>query len=88
MDRGNWLIVQNCNFSERFLYKIEYLLEKANENWNPNFRLWLIYNEYSLNSKSFPTSLLLRSLKGNLHYTVPNCSHVVDFQKLMLLLHN
>lgn len=68
MDRGNWLIVQNCNFSEHFLYKIEYLLGKANENWNPNFRLWLIFNEDSLQSKSFPISLLLRSLKGNLHY--------------------
>lgn len=66
MDRGNWLIVQNCNFSVHFLYEIEYLLEQANESWHSNFRLWLIFNEDSLLSKSFPISLLLRSLKGDI----------------------
>eukprot|EP00102_Acyrthosiphon_pisum_P024426 XP_016661636.1 PREDICTED: dynein heavy chain 10, axonemal-like [Acyrthosiphon pisum] len=63
MYRGNWLIVQNCNFSVRFLYGIEYILEQANESWHPNFRLWLIFNGDSSLSDSFPISLLLRSLK-------------------------
>lgn len=69
MCRGNWLIVQNCNFSIRFLYGIEYILEQANESWHPNFRLWLIFNGDSSLSDSFPISLLLRSLKGNVLFT-------------------
>lgn len=69
MYRGNWLIVQNCNFSIRFLFNIECILEQANENWHPNFRLWLIFNGYSSLSGSFPISLLLRSLKGNILFT-------------------
>jgi len=67
--RGNWLVVQNCNFSARFLYEIEYILEQANECWHPNFRLWLIFNGDSLLCDSFPISLLLRSLKGNIVLT-------------------
>lgn len=64
MDRGDWLIVHNCNFSISFVYKIEYLLEQRNTNWHSNFRLWLIFNEDSGISKLIPISLLLRSLKG------------------------
>lgn len=64
MDRGNWLVVQNCTFSVTFLRKTEYLLERANGNWHPNFRLWLILDEHSLPSESLPISLLLRSIKG------------------------
>jgi len=79
MYRGNWLIVQNCNFSVHFLYETEYILEQSNESWHPNFRLWLIFNGDSLSSDSFPISLLLRTLKGNVvlicikfpKYTVP-----------------
>jgi len=66
MYRGNWLIVQNCNFSIRFLYDIEYILEQENECWHQNFRIWLIFNGYPSLSDSFPISLLLRSLKGNI----------------------
>lgn len=68
MSRGNWLIVQNCNFSIHFLFEIEYLLEQANESWHQNFRLWLIFNQVSLSEESFPISLLLRSLKGFFFY--------------------
>lgn len=64
MERGNWLIVENCNFSITCLYEIEYLLEQANENWHPKFRLWLIFNEDLIKRKKIPISLLLRSLKG------------------------
>jgi len=69
MHRGNWLIVQNCNFSVRFLYGIEYILEQANESWHQNFRLCIIFNGDSSPSDSFPISLLLRSLKGNVLFT-------------------
>lgn len=64
MERGDWLIVHNCNFSISFVYKMEYLLEQANKNWHTNFRLWLIFNEDSVMNKLIPISLLLRSLKG------------------------
>lgn len=70
MDRGNWLIVQNCNFSIFFLNEIENLLEQANENWSLNFRLWLVFNENSSLSTLFPISLLLRSLIGNVYLFV------------------
>ncbi|VVC32081.1 Dynein heavy chain, domain-2,Dynein heavy chain domain,Dynein heavy chain, domain-1,Dynein heavy chain, P- [Cinara cedri] len=63
MHRGNWLIVQNCNFSIPFLCEMEHLLEQANKSWHLNFRLWLIFNDDSILNKSFPISLLLRSLR-------------------------
>lgn len=70
MDRGNWLIVQNCNFSDFFLNEIENLLEQSNENWSSNFRLWLIFNENVSLSQPFPVSLLLRSLIGKIYLLV------------------
>jgi len=83
MERGNWLIVQNCNFSVSFLYETEYLLEQANGNWHSNFRLWLIFNENSLENKSFPVSLLLRSLKGYFFiYLNPHINYYSNILKI------
>ncbi|KAM9219274.1 dynein axonemal heavy chain 10 [Leptosomus discolor] len=56
--RGEWLVLQNCHLSVRWLITLEEALEKMTEP-HPDFRLWLTTDP----TKGFPTGILQKSLK-------------------------
>ncbi|XP_050548553.1 dynein axonemal heavy chain 10-like isoform X2 [Daktulosphaira vitifoliae] len=61
MDKGNWLILQNFNFTKSFILKIQYILYEKNQPCHPNFKLWVLLEPLSI--IQYPSTFLLRSLK-------------------------
>ncbi|EAY19693.1 Dynein heavy chain family protein [Trichomonas vaginalis G3] len=60
MDRGHWLLLQNCHLAVSWLPRLEILIEKIKpEEVNRDFRLWLT----SMPSADFPVSILQRGIK-------------------------
>jgi len=60
MDRGHWLLLQNCHLAVSWLPRLEILIEKIKpEEVNRDFRLWLT----SMPSPDFPVSILQRGIK-------------------------
>jgi dynein heavy chain len=58
INRGQWLMLQNCHLLVRWLRELEKQLEKLNKP-HPDFRLWLTTEPIG----SFPIGILQRSLK-------------------------
>ena len=58
INRGQWLMLQNCHLLVRWLRQLEKNLEKLNKP-HPDFRLWLTTEPIG----SFPVGILQRSLK-------------------------
>ncbi|KAH0794861.1 dynein heavy chain 1, axonemal [Histomonas meleagridis] len=60
MDRGHWLLLQNCHLAISWLPKLEMLIENIKpDEINRDFRLWLT----SMPSKDFPVSILQKGIK-------------------------
>lgn len=60
MDRGHWLMLQNCHLAVSWLPRLEMLIEKIKpEEVNRDFRLWLT----SMPSPDFPVSILQKGIK-------------------------
>lgn len=59
MNRGEWILLQNCHLSVSWLPKLEAIVEGLSEDINPGFRLWMT----SMPSKVFPVSALQNSVK-------------------------
>lgn len=59
MNRGEWILLQNCHLSVSWLPKLEAIVEGLSEENNPGFRLWMT----SMPSKVFPVSALQNSVK-------------------------
>jgi dynein heavy chain len=57
-ERGNWIMLQNCDLLPEWLPTLEGILEGL-EKAHPDFRLWLTTKP----SKSFPIGILQRSIK-------------------------
>ena len=57
MEKGEWVVLQNCHLSYRYLPTIEKLLE--NEESHEDFRLWLT----SIPSDKFPVTILQNGIK-------------------------
>lgn len=58
MNRGNWLMLQNCHLLIRWLPFIEHTIEETNK-CHPNFRLWLTTDP----TPNFPIGILQKSFK-------------------------
>ncbi|ELU10552.1 hypothetical protein CAPTEDRAFT_221643 [Capitella teleta] len=58
IQRGQWLMLQNCHLLVRWLMELEKQLEKLNKP-HPDFRLWLTTEP----TPAFPIGILQRSLK-------------------------
>jgi dynein heavy chain len=60
MDRGHWLMLQNCHLAVSWLPRLEMLIERIKpEEVNRDFRLWLT----SMPSPDFPVSILQKGVK-------------------------
>jgi dynein heavy chain len=60
MDRGHWLMLQNCHLAVSWLPRLEMLIEKIKpEEVNRDFRLWLT----SMPSSDFPVAILQKGIK-------------------------
>jgi dynein heavy chain len=60
MDRGLWLLLQNCHLAVSWLPRLEQVIEAIKpEEVNRDFRLWLT----SMPSPEFPVSILHRGIK-------------------------
>jgi dynein heavy chain len=60
MDRGHWLMLQNCHLAVSWLARLEMLIEKIKpEEVNRDFRLWLT----SMPSPDFPVAILQKGIK-------------------------
>ncbi|OHT02341.1 Dynein heavy chain family protein [Tritrichomonas foetus] len=60
MDRGHWLMLQNCHLAVSWLPRLEMLIERIKpEEVNRDFRLWLT----SMPSPDFPVSILQKGIK-------------------------
>ena len=57
MEKGEWVVLQNCHLSYRYLPTIEKLLD--NEESHEDFRLWLT----SIPSELFPVTILQNGIK-------------------------
>ncbi|XP_075235578.1 dynein axonemal heavy chain 10-like isoform X2 [Lycorma delicatula] len=64
INRGNWLMLQNCHLPISFIRTLEKILDK-NTKPHPDFRLWLTTDP----TPSFPISVLQRSTKGYVWWT-------------------
>lgn len=58
IQRGQWLMLQNCHLLVNWLYELEKVLEKLVKP-HPDFRLWLTTEPTS----KFPIGILQRSYK-------------------------
>ena len=58
VQRGNWLMLQNCHLLVKWLRELEKAIEKI-QNPHPEFRLWLTTQA----TPDFPIGILQRSLK-------------------------
>jgi dynein heavy chain len=60
MDRGHWLLLQNCHLAVSWLPRLEVLIERIKpDEINREFRLWLT----SMPSDDFPVAILQRGVK-------------------------
>lgn len=60
MDRGHWLLLQNCHLAVSWLPRLEILIEKMKpDEINRDFRLWLT----SMPSPDFPVAILQKGIK-------------------------
>lgn len=60
INRGHWLMYQNCHLLVPFLQDMEKEVEKIAKP-HPDFRLWLTTDP----TPTFPIGILQRSLKGD-----------------------
>ncbi|PRP87942.1 putative dynein heavy chain [Planoprotostelium fungivorum] len=60
VDRGHWIILQNCHLDVKWLEKLEKIIREISpERADPRFRIWLT----SSPTEEFPTSLLQNCVK-------------------------
>merc|ERR550532_444845 len=62
LERGGWVVLQNCHLCVSWLPRLEKICEDIEANsdqHNPNFRLWLT----SMPSKKFPVPILQNGVK-------------------------
>jgi hypothetical protein len=63
MDKGSWVILQNCHLSPSWMPRLEAIVEKLDlERCSANFRLWLT----SYPSDQFPVAILQNGIKMTL----------------------
>ena len=59
VEKGYWLMLQNCHLLIRFVREFEKMLEKMGKP-HPDFRLWMTTDP----TPDFPIGILQSSLKG------------------------